>query len=91
MAVPYDAYRAPEAHLDMAGDMYAFGATLYHLLTGVLAPRPPQAVAPPSQLVPGSPHSFDQLLLRALAPDPDARFRSTREIVHAFDAMVTIG
>ncbi len=91
VAVPYDAYRAPEAHLDMAGDMYAFGATLYHLLTGSLPARPPQALAPPSQLVPGIPPSFDRLLLRAMAPEPDARFRSTREIVHAFDAMVTIG
>lgn len=91
VAVPYDAYRAPEAHLDAAGDMYALGATLYHLLTGTAAPRPPQAVTPPGALVPGLPQSFDRLLLRALAPDPDSRFRSTREVVHAFDAMVTIG
>jgi tetratricopeptide (TPR) repeat protein len=90
VAVPYDAYRSPEAHLDAAGDMYALGATLYHLLTGTAAVRPPQAPPPPSKLVAGVPESFDQLLLRALAPDPEARFRSTREIVHAFDAMVTI-
>lgn len=90
VAVPYDAYRSPEAHLDPAGDMYAFGATLYHLLTGSTPVRPPQAPAAPSKLVAGVPASFDSLLLRALAPDPEARFRSMREIVHAFDAMVTI-
>lgn len=91
VAVPYDAYRAPEAHLDAAGDMYAFGATLYHLVTGQAPPRPPQPVEPPGRLAEGLPASFDRLLLRALATDPEARFRSTREIVHAFDAMVTIG
>ena len=91
VAVPYDAYRAPEAHHDAAGDMYAFGATLYHLVTGQAPPRPPQPIAPPGRLTEGLPASFDRLLLRALATDPEARFRSTREIVHAFDAMVTIG
>ena len=91
VAVPYDAYRAPEAHHDAGGDIYAFGATLYHLVTGQAPPRPPQPVEPPGRLVQGLPASFDRLLLRALASDPEARFRSTREIVHAFDAMVTIG
>lgn len=89
-----DCYRAPEDHLDVAGDVYALGATLYHLLTGCEPPRSGALPAPlprPSDLVAGVPQSVERLLLRALDPQPAARFVSAKEIVQALDAMVTIG
>ncbi len=93
-ALAPDAYRAPEDAFDVAGDVFALGATLYHLLTGCAPPRA-HAAAPvlpptPSDLVAGIPKSFDVLLLRALAPRPEARFKGARELVQAFDAMVSI-
>jgi eukaryotic-like serine/threonine-protein kinase len=91
VVVSPDAYRAPENHLDVAGDIFSFGATLYHLLTGTPPPASPAPVLPPSAVVAGVPGSFDQLLLRALNTDPAARFRTAKELVQALDAMVTIG
>lgn len=94
VAVPADCYRAPENRLDVAGDVFALGATLYHLLTGCEPPRTgalPVLPPKPSDLVAGVPVSVDRLLLRALDPQPAARFTSAKEVVHALDAMVTIG
>jgi tetratricopeptide (TPR) repeat protein len=93
VAVPADAYRAPEDRFDVAGDVYALGATLYHLVTGCEPPRSatlPVRPPTPSHLAAGIPQSFDRLLLRALDPRPEARFQSAKEIVQALDAMVTI-
>ncbi len=93
VAVPADAYRPAEDRFDVAGDVYALGATLYHLLTGCEPPRSgalPALPPTPSDLVAGVPQSFDRLLLRALDPRPEARFKSAKEVVQALDAMVTI-
>jgi serine/threonine-protein kinase len=94
VAVLPDCYRAPENRLDVAGDVFALGATLYHLLTGCEPPRAgalPVRPPAPSDLVAGVPSSVDRLLLRALDPRPEKRFANAKEVVHALDAMVTIG
>jgi len=57
-------YRAPEGKLDAAGDIFAFGALLHHLLAG----QPPQPGA-----MPALPAPFDQLVPRCLDPKPEAR------------------
>jgi serine/threonine protein kinase len=62
--VPASPYRAPEARLDMAGDVYAYGALLHHLL----AEAPPQGGA-----AAGLPAPFDALLPRCLDAKPEAR------------------
>jgi serine/threonine protein kinase len=90
--VARDAYRAPEDRLDVAGDVFSFGATLYHLLTGFepVVRRRGTPPAPPSQLVPGVAVSFDRLLLQCLAAAPQERPAEVRDLLHALDAMVTI-
>lgn len=87
-----DCYRAPEDRLDLAGDVYALGAVLYHLLTGVEPKvRTERAsVNRPSQLAPGVPQRFDSFLLRCLDPRPEARFLGFDEVLESLEAMITI-
>ncbi len=67
-------YRAKEARLDAAGDIFSLAASLYHLLTG----RRPQGpdIEPPSRLVAGTPPGIDAVLARALTSAPERRFAS---------------
>jgi serine/threonine-protein kinase len=87
-----DCYRAPEDRLDVAGDVYALGAVLYHLLTGVEPKvRTERAsVNRPSQLAPGVPERFDLFLLRCLDPRPEERFSTVDEVLASLEAMITI-
>jgi serine/threonine protein kinase len=75
-------------------DIYALGATLYHLLTGV---KPADALARATALINGRPdplrpaneihgavgHELTALLNRALAQNPDKRYRSAVEFREA--------
>jgi hypothetical protein len=36
------------------------------------------------------PAELDAIVMRCLAPDPDARFGTTRELIEAFDAWVEL-
>ena len=91
------AYLPPErvlqtSHLDHRSDMYGLGATIYGLLTG----RPPFEVnslqqlrdclkngqpAPPTLDQPSMSPLFAGVVLRMLAPDPDARYESFQELI----------
>ena len=62
--VPTSPYCAPEARVDAAGDVFALGALLHHLVAGAA----PRARAP----VP-LPAPFDTLVPRCLDPRPEAR------------------
>jgi hypothetical protein len=93
-------YLAPEqvegGPIDARADLYAAGIVLYELLTG----RPPfeaetnLAAAtmrlttdprPPGALRPGIPRSLDQVVMRALARDPDRRYQSAEEMGAALE------
>ncbi|HTJ39476.1 MAG TPA: serine/threonine-protein kinase [Dactylosporangium sp.] len=67
--------------LDARADVYAVGATLYHMLTG----GPPKGRAParPSQLRPGVPSTVDDVVRRALQHDPKQRWASAEALIEA--------
>jgi serine/threonine-protein kinase len=88
-------YMAPERvagqPLDARSDVYSLGVVLFELLTGrrpfegrdllaVAMAALTQPAPAPSTIVPGIPQPVEQLVARALAADPNARFSSAADI-----------
>ena len=94
------AYIAPEqirgGPIDGRADVYSLGVLLYQLCTGrlpfvgeapavVLAQALAQPPQPPSQLNPALPKGVEDVILRALAKDPAARYSSAGELIAALE------
>jgi eukaryotic-like serine/threonine-protein kinase len=88
-------YLSPEqargAPVDESSDLYSTGVVLYELLTGAVPFTGETAVeiamkhlshvpAAPSTIRPEIPHDLDLVVLRALAKDPDDRYRSAQDM-----------
>lgn len=71
LAAGTDDYAAPESTADPRADLYSLGVTAYQLLTGKL---PRGRYLPPSKACPELPGVYDDILLRALAPQPERRY-----------------
>jgi serine/threonine-protein kinase len=83
--------------VDGRSDLFALGATLYHLLTGhvpfkgethedLIREKAQNAYRPVRELRPEVPPALDAILTRLLLCDPRARFQSAAELVEALRA-----
>jgi serine/threonine-protein kinase len=76
---PLEQYGGDSGHTDKRSDIYAFGATFYHLLTNTPPPEAkqrflmPESLLPPREINPSIPRSLEQLILNAMALHPDGR------------------
>ena len=85
------AYLSPEQtrgeQIDRRTDVFALGALLYELVIGQ---APPVGTAPsPRSIRPDLPVGLEQIILRAMAPQPDQRFQSAGEMSKALNAALT--
>jgi serine/threonine-protein kinase len=96
-------YMAPEQFdagaVDARADVFAFGVSLFELLTGELPFTPKDALAyrlaitqgeaqSLRALRPDAPAELEALIARALAPRPEDRFESARAMAKSLDALV---
>jgi serine/threonine protein kinase len=79
-------------HTEPRSDIYALGATLYHLLTNKVPPSAPARVAnhgritPPRQLNPALSLDIDRVILKAMGVHPNERYASVTELRAALRA-----
>jgi len=87
-------YLAPEQakgqRVDERSDLYSVGIVIYEMLTGTVPFKGDSAVtvalkhvnemaAEPAQLVPGMPYALNQIVLKAIAKDPDQRYQTAEQ------------
>jgi serine/threonine protein kinase len=76
---PLEQYGGDTGHTDSRSDVYAFGATLYHLFTNQPPAEAkqrflqPHILTPPSELNPEITHSIEEAIFWAMALHPDER------------------
>ena len=96
---PYMAPEQEQGTVRKESDVYALGVCLYEMTTGhlpfagsgaaMLLNKLNGKLIPPGQRVPTLPSGFDAVIAKALAPDPDRRYRTPAELVAALDSLLT--
>ncbi len=82
---PLEQYGGDTGHTDVRSDIYAFGATLYHLLTNQAPVEAkerflrPESLVPPRQINPGISMRTERAILWALNLHPDERPQNIEE------------
>ena len=97
-------YMSPEQAwgrpVDARSDIFSLGSVLFEMLTGerlfggdsemsVLESVRQGKVRSPRQLEPALPREVDEIVLRALAPDPPERFQTAGEMKQRLEAVLT--
>jgi serine/threonine protein kinase len=83
---PLEQYGAGSGRTDVRSDIYALGATLYHLLTGHAPANAqqrflqPESLRAPRSLNPRISHLTEYLILKAMAIRPDDRYQTVSEL-----------
>lgn len=90
LAVGTPDYLAPEtlnsgSEIDGRADLFAIGVMLYQMLTGVV---PRGAWKPASLIVPGLDRRFDEIIDRAMQPEPSDRYQSAGEFRRDLDVIL---
>ncbi len=87
---PLEQYGGDDSHTDVRSDIYALGATVYHLLTGQVPPTArerflsPECLIPPRTLNPRISPGMEAAILQAMALHPGERMTSVREFQELF-------
>ena len=69
---------------DPAADIYTAGAVLYLAVTGTTIPEDPSHIVPPRRLRGIVPAALERVILRALLPEPRARYLTASEMLEDF-------
>ncbi len=76
---PLEQYGGDTGHTDKRSDIYAFGATFYHLMTNTPPAEAkqrflmPESLLPPREINPSIPRGLEKIILSAMALHPDGR------------------
>ncbi|MCD8020593.1 MAG: serine/threonine protein kinase [Clostridiales bacterium] len=83
-------YAAPEQYggigkTDERTDIYCFGVTVYHLLTGRSPNQPPYKIYPIRRWNPDFSPGLESLIIKCTQENPDERYQSCFELKYALD------
>jgi serine/threonine protein kinase len=86
---PLEQFAGSHDHTDARSDIYALGATLYHLLTNLYPPAvhdrmlQSETLTPPRHLNPNLSENTEQVILKAMEIYPDDRYQTAEEMRRA--------